>query len=327
MTFDAPATRTVGVTSVTRAVADRLHRAGYGRRAAACTAEHLVAAELDGCTSHGLHLVPVYLTEIAEGKVDPAASVTVVDDRDTQMVLDAHSAPGHDALDIAVDITTERAFATGVAIMWIGNLPHVGRLAHYVTKALAQPGLVLLTVTSALDPLSALVAPPGRSRRVLGSNPLAVGVRGSDGAIAIYDASQAAIPFYRLLEHHQRRESLPTKGVVSVGGEPSDAPGDFFDGGAILPAGGHRGFGLSLALTLLTGLRTPIATGGRSTGFLLVTSTASALDLGAIMDQLRAAGAYIPGDRAARRESSSSSTLALRPELVAAMSECGVVLP
>lgn len=319
-----PADRVVDAAHVAEAVCARLRLAGYSAEAAGRTAANLVDAERDGCTSHGLQLLPVYLEEVADGKVDPAAGIELVEDGPTQLVFDARSAPGHGALSTAVDLVAERAAIHGTAVGWVAALPHVGRLAHYLRQALTAPGVVLVTVTSALDPASALVAPPGRSNAVLGSNPLAVGVRGADGREVLYDGSHAAIPFYRLREHHLRGEPLPEAVVVAADGQPSRSPAAFFDGGALLPAGGHRGFGLSLTLAVLSRLCVPAADRGRSTAFVMVVRPPSAADLGPTLDELIAAGAHVPGHRAV---GTGGGTLTLRADAGKALASCGIVLP
>ena len=249
------------------------------------------------------------------------AEIELVEDNPTQLVFDARSAPGHGALggrgrphrgarrDGRHDGGVDRRAAAR------------GRLVHYLRQALTEPGVALLTVTSALDPASALVAPPGRGNAVLGSNPLAVGVRGADGREALYDGSHAAVPFYRLREHHLRGELLPEAAVVAVDGIHSRNPADFFDGGALLPVGGHRGFGLSLTLAVLSQLCVPPPSLGRSTAFVMIVRPPAAGGLGEVLDGLIDAGAHVPGHR---RDSAAADVLTLRADVERTLVSSGV---
>lgn len=317
---------TLARSTVERTVADRLRAAGYDTFAAEQTADHLLSAEQDGCTSHGLQLVPEYLSEIADGRVDPSATVTVTDDSGTQLVFDAHAAPGHGALATVVRMCVTRAEDTGVVVSWTSSLAHVGRLAYYVAPAVVQPCLMLLSVNSLLDPMSALVAPPGSGERVLGSNPMAVGISFPDGAMAVYDGSGAAIPFYRLLEYHRRHERLPAGSLVTERGDPTDDPQEFFDGGAIPAAGGHRGFGLSLMMSLLCLARVPLPSRGASNAFLVMAMTDAMPDLRSAISHLRDIGVYVPGTRMVRNNHHADSSVELRPEILAMLRDNGMAL-
>lgn len=312
---------------VTRAVAARLTEAGYQQDAATITAEHLVQAEAERYWSHGLRLVPAYLEEVLNGSVNPAQAVELTSDAGVTLVFDGHHAPGHHALSVVMEHCIERAHERAVAMAWVSQLPHTGRLADYVAQATGRGLSAILTVTSVLDERNALVSPPGSARRLLGSNPLAIGISDGAGVEVCYDGSTAAIPFYALLHYWETGQELAEESVVDSLGQPSRDPDAFFKGGAIRPAGGPRGFGLSLALALLAQLRCPRATDGGTNAFVMVIGPQGALD-GSLADTvrgLREAGAHLPGSR--RAESRLNPRLQTYASTLQALRDAGVDLP
>ncbi len=280
---------------------------GFSAAAADVTAAHLVQAEAEGRRSHGLQLAGEYAREVREGRIDPASAIALTDDRHTMLWFDGHWSPGHHALAVAIDRCAARARDSGVVVGWVRRLTHTGRLSDYVEQAAAHGCVALLTVASALDDSTALVAAPGAARRLLGSNPLAIGIPGGDGAPICYDGSTAALPFYELLRKHEAGESLSEDAVVDLVGRPTRDPAAFFDGGAIRPSGGGRGFGLSIALALLTQLGCEADDRKGFKAFMVVHRGDAPRDglVAATVEGLTSAGVHVPGSgrAAARRES------------------------
>ena len=55
----------------------------------------LVGANLAGHDSHGVLRIPIYLQQIEEGKLDPAAEPTVVEEDATTIKIDGQNGFGH----------------------------------------------------------------------------------------------------------------------------------------------------------------------------------------------------------------------------------------
>ena len=67
------------------------------------------------------------------------------------------------------------------------------------------------------------------------------------------DWSTATMAEGKLAVARARGETVPDGVLVDADGEPSNEPADFYDGGALLPFGAHKGSGLSVMIQLVAG--------------------------------------------------------------------------
>jgi len=97
------------------------------------------------------------------------------------------------------------------------------------------------------------VAPFGGSDRRLSTNPLAVGVPLGGADPAILDITTSTVAEGKLLIALNKGEQVPEGWIVDKHGRPTIEPKDFYDGGALLTIGAHKGSGLSIITDLLAG--------------------------------------------------------------------------
>src|SRR5262249_25318275 len=97
-----------------------------------------------------------------------------------------------------------------------------------------------------------LAAPHGGRRAVLGANPLALGFP-TDGARppVIVDFATTVVAGGKIHVARAAGTRLPEGAILDRDGHPSTDPEDFFNGGVILPFGGHKGYALALSVELL----------------------------------------------------------------------------
>ena len=74
------------------------------------------------------------------------------------------------------------------------------------------------------------------------------------------DFSTAVVASGRIRVLRDKGELLPEGWVLNREGHPSREPTDYYDGGMLLPAAGHKGSGLSLLVEVLGGLLTGAGT-------------------------------------------------------------------
>jgi LDH2 family malate/lactate/ureidoglycolate dehydrogenase len=105
-----------------------------------------------------------------------------------------------------------------------------------------------------------VVAPAGGTRRTFGTNPLAWAAPRAGAVPLVLDFSTAGIAEGKVKVAMAQDERLPAGMIIDQNGRPSTRPQDLYDGGALLPFGGHKGSGLCLMIELVGGLLTGMGT-------------------------------------------------------------------
>lgn len=239
-------------TLLRRLAADMLEAAGSDREGAEAVAESLVDANLRGVDSHGVMRLAGYLELIRAGKIRPRARPEVIADRGATIVFEGNLAFGQLVARAATLAAMAKAKSHGIAIATAAGVEHVGRLGEYAEMA-ASDGLLALVFANC-GPPGGLVAPHGGRTRALGTNPLAFAIPASQEAPIIADFSTSSAADGKVRLFLERGLDLPRGWIVDADGKPSVDPHDLYDGGALLPMAGHKGFGLSLLVEILGGI-------------------------------------------------------------------------
>jgi uncharacterized oxidoreductase len=98
------------------------------------------------------------------------------------------------------------------------------------------------------------VTPFGGRQRALGTNPLAFSIPAGDRPSIVADFSTSATAEGRVRVYRHAGRPLPEGWLLDGDGHPTTDPEDLYAGGAILPAGEHKGFALSLMVEILGGV-------------------------------------------------------------------------
>ncbi len=233
---------------------DVLRALGAPAEPAAAVATSLVESDLRGHVSHGVRRLAPYADLVRTGDVDPAATPVVVEGTPAAaVVVDGRDAFGQLTARLGADELIRRAGGAGgtaVAVAALRRCRHVGRLGEYVEQ-LAAAGLVGFALANA-DPW---VAPWGGRARLFGTNPLAWGAPTSPGAPPlVVDFATSATAEGKVAVARTRGETLPEGQVVDADGNPSTDPEALYAGGALLPMGAHKGYGLALVADLVAGM-------------------------------------------------------------------------
>lgn len=224
--------------------------AGSNDAEANCMARHLVEADLCGHATHGAHWVKNYIAFRRDGKVEPNRHVTTVFENDVIAVLDGNRGYGQVIGEEATAILARKAKVSGVALMTLRNVGHLGMLTDYV-RQLLDDGLVSLHFLNTTG--AAMFAAPYRGTdRRLSLNPVAIGFPVAGREPVVLDITTTAV-IETLAAVRDAGGALPPDMIIDKQGLPSINPGDFFDGGSLLAIGGHKGYGLNLLMDLLSG--------------------------------------------------------------------------
>ena len=206
----------------------------------------LIDANLAGHDSHGVILVTQYLDQVEAGALNPSIRPVMKQEQGATVLIDGGWGWGQPAMYLATESAMRLARENGIAIGVVERCYHVGRVAPYVERA-ASEGLIAIAMSNA----GPAVAPYAARTRVMGTNPIAWAVPRSGEAPISLDIATSVVAAGKLRVASSKGLPSPVGAVINVDGVPSIDPNDFYDGGALMTFGAHKGSGFSILAQLL----------------------------------------------------------------------------
>jgi LDH2 family malate/lactate/ureidoglycolate dehydrogenase len=226
-----------------RALGERALRGiGFDPEEARIVADHAIDAALCGYEYSGL---PKLLNVADSPRFrSPRTPLRTLRETSVSVLFDGGNNNGMLAMYQATRAAIERALQHGFALVGVTNTWMSGRSAYYVEMA-ARAGLIGIHTVGA----SPLVAPPGGAKAALGTNPIAFGFP-TQGDPLVIDMGTSAFMGTDLQFRERLGIPLPPGVAIDAEGHPTTEAA-LARGGALLPFGGHKGFGLALAMHAL----------------------------------------------------------------------------
>ena len=227
--------------------------AGMDQDKALCVAKVLVTGDMVGQRTHGMALCAAYIEQIDKGLMSIHGEPEVVRDSGSVLVWDGNYLPGPWLVSRALDLASERVAEHGVVTCVIRRSHHIACLAALIRQA-TDRGLVAILASS--DPSSGFIAPFGGKEPLLTPNPIAVGYPGSQPVWIDVSTSITTVGMAR--QKAAANTPFEHPWLMDGNGVPTNDPHvlDVGASGTLLPVGGreygHKGFGLSLMVEMLT---------------------------------------------------------------------------
>lgn len=234
-----------------------LTQVGLRETHAALVTESLVFADLRGVSSHGVVRLSSYVDRVHAGVMQVDPEMELVRENPASAVLDACNGFGQIAGARAMDLAIQKAEDSGASIVGVKNSNHFGVAAFYAMRAVAAKmiGVVLTNASPAMTPYNA-------TKRLLGTNPLAVAIPAGSQKPIVLDMSTSVVARGKIrLAAARPGEKIPFGWAVDADGKPTDNPAEAMKG-SLTPIGGPKGAGLSLVIDLLCGALTGTALTG-----------------------------------------------------------------
>jgi LDH2 family malate/lactate/ureidoglycolate dehydrogenase len=247
---------------------------GHAREVAEC----LIKSELRGVDSHGLVRLPVYSRRVRTGAVNARPNIRLLPAGTTAALIDGDNGLGPVVASRAMDAALDLARKHGTGFVGVRRSNHFGPAAYYVEKAV-NAGFIGLAISNAPPNM----APFGGRKRLLGTNPVAIGIPAGREVPLIFDASTSVVARGRIIMAGHTHTSIPEGWAIDPDGRPTTDPERAL-AGAVLPFGGPKGSALSLIIDILCGVLTGAAFGSQVN---TLEDLASAQDVGHVLAAVR----------------------------------------
>lgn len=237
----------ITIEALTGTVTAIFEGAGFSPAQSSALARGIVAAESDGCKSHGIYRIAGCLATLKAGKVVPDAEPVVRTGDGAIVRVDAKGGFANLAFARGLPALAERARAQGMAALTINDCTHFAALWPEIEDITAQ-GLAAL----AMCPSYSSVAPSGGARPLLGTNPFAFGWPRPDGPPYVFDFATSVVARGEIELRRRAGDPLPDGWAMDADGRPTNDANAALEG-ALLPFGGHKGSAISTMIELLAG--------------------------------------------------------------------------
>ena len=234
--------------------------AGAPADLAAEMGEALVGANLAGHDSHGVIRIPAYLRQIASGQLDPGARPEVIKETATTALVDGKWTFGHVAAKYGTSVAIKKAKESGSAVVSIVRCNHIGRLGQWASQAAAEDVIAMVTVGGGGGGANAVrnsAAPFGGAEGAFSTNPISIGMPGGETPDMLIDFATTVVAEGKLQVARAKAAPVPEGCILDKEGRPTTNAEDFYNGGVLLPFGGHKGYALAMFVEMLGGAFTP----------------------------------------------------------------------
>jgi LDH2 family malate/lactate/ureidoglycolate dehydrogenase len=254
-------TRRVPVTLVHRQIAEILRAWGLDEDAVTVTADAMTHTDVSGIDSHGISMFVSYERLQRSGHLNTRARPSVLRETPVTALVDAQHGFGHPAAAAAMRIAIDKAARTGLAAVSVVNSHHFGAAGYYAAKA-AEAGMLGLVTTSAR---TTGVVPTGGAEPRLSTNPLAFAAPARRHEPFLLDMATSTVAINKIKVHDLADLPIPAGWFVDPDGHPVTDAGAALHaaweglGGGLTPlggpgttGGGHKGYGLSVMVEILS---------------------------------------------------------------------------
>ncbi|SRR5690606_32197050 len=221
---------------------------GLDAESANLTSEILVLADMFGLHTHGVSRVQSYGERLLIGGINGQAEVRAERCSPAIGKVDGNNAIGPLVGQVALQQAMSQARETGVGAVFARASNHFGPVSPYSFLA-AQQGFASFICSNA----STTIAPWGGKEARLGNSPMGFGVPNPSGEPFLLDMALSVAARAKIRRALEAGTSIPETWATDRDGRPTSDPAQALKG-FLLAIGGHKGYGLALAVDLFAGL-------------------------------------------------------------------------
>jgi len=235
---------------------------GVPNEDARVAAKIAVAADLRGVDSHGVVMLPRKVGYMRRGLIEPTPTIKVDRESPATAVLDGGNGLGEVVSQQAMEICIQKAKTAGAGFVAVHDSNHYGIAAYYSMMALDHD-MIGISMTNSTP----IVVPTFGREAVIGTNPISLAAPAGTERPYVLDMATSIVPSGKMTVYKNLGKNLPLGWAIDKEGQAMSNPGEVSKmlysrtGGGLLPLGGegeelggHKGYGLSLMVDILSGV-------------------------------------------------------------------------
>jgi L-2-hydroxycarboxylate dehydrogenase (NAD+) len=236
-------------------VASVFHSIGCPDDDANLAAHVLVSADARGIDSHGVARLAGYIRLYDNGRLNPKPNIRILHESPSTALVDGDRGLGLVVAPRAMEIATQKAAIAGTGWVAVQNSNHFGIAGYHAMKAVEND-----MIGWAMTHAAPLVTPTFSREKLLGTNPIAVGIPAMNEPAFLADFASTAVAYGKLEILQRKGLATPFGWVQDKDGLPSQDAFAIKNGGALLPLGGdrehgsHKGYALGAIVDILSGV-------------------------------------------------------------------------
>lgn len=236
----------VSIASMEQFAYEALKNFGVDSSSASDAASGMSWASCRGVRSHGFGLLTHYLEEVEKKIVNGTPKFTFNRVSPSLGFVDGDGGLGHSVGKYAMENAIELARETGIGFVTAGNSSHAGAMGFFGQIA-TKADMIGICMTNA----SPRVKSHGGTRAFVGTNPICVAAPMAGEDSFCFDSSVTNVSFNEVRRRAMSGSKLEPGWAADSKGNDTVDPNEAVQ---LIPIGGYKGFGLALAIEILTSM-------------------------------------------------------------------------
>ncbi|WP_375560310.1 Ldh family oxidoreductase [Bernardetia sp. OM2101] len=225
-----------------------LESLGIDKKTSESCAESLSQASLQGIDSHGVRLLPHYVSSILEGRISTNSNIEINQVTPCIAKINGNHSFAYGSGMVAINKAIEMAEIYGVGIVSLSNSNHMGTLSHYGLEA-AKKDMIGVVMTSTTPKMST----PNGKKAFFGTNPLCITAPMLSEQPFCFDAATTSFTGNKVKHYKNNNKPLPLGVAKDKNGEDTtDATLAYY----LTGIGQYKGFGLAMAIDIFSSFLT-----------------------------------------------------------------------
>lgn len=227
---------------------EMLTREGVSQEDAEIVIQCIQEAEFYGVESHGYMRLSSYVDRLKKRLINPVPNISMEKMGDSILKVDGDGGLGQVVTQKALERCMEEAQEHGVCIAAIANSNHFGTCGYFGRIA-ARKGFIAFITSNA----AASMPPFGGMDNLLGTNPFAVSFPAGKYDNFTLDIALTTVARGKIRIYDKMNKEIPIGWAMDAQGRDTTSAREALEGG-LLPMGGHKGYGMAMAVDMLCGV-------------------------------------------------------------------------